>query len=163
MHFVKGVFLHFRDKKYQLFLLLLKAYSLKNIPQKCFLEETKLSKIYEIKWYGGWRSHDRSSRAHQPIVITGARHYLHSTLKTILERFYPIEQSFVPIWALFLFLTENGAVLILKCFKTLFAFFPVFEYGHHDSKKKIKVRLTYTFTLYSENMSLSLIEISSLR
>ena len=35
-------FLCFRVKKYQLFLLFLKAYSLKNNPQKSFLEETKI-------------------------------------------------------------------------------------------------------------------------
>ena len=41
MRFVKG-FLCFRIKKYHLFLLFVKAYSLKNNPQKCCLGETKI-------------------------------------------------------------------------------------------------------------------------
>ena len=52
-------FLCFRVKKYQLFLLFLKAYSLKNNPQKSFLEETKIVEDVQDKMILCVRPHDR--------------------------------------------------------------------------------------------------------
>ena len=52
-------FLRFWVKKYQLFLLFLKAYSLKNNPQKCFLEETKIIEDIQDKMILCVRPHDR--------------------------------------------------------------------------------------------------------
>ena len=52
-------FLCFRVKKYQLFLLFLKAYSLKNNPRKCFLEETNIVEDVQDKMILCVRPHDR--------------------------------------------------------------------------------------------------------
>ena len=52
-------FLCFRVTKYQLFSLFLKAYSLKNNPRKCFLEETKIIEDVQDKMIFCVRPHDR--------------------------------------------------------------------------------------------------------
>ena len=52
-------FLCFRLKKYQLFLLFLKAYSLKNNPQKCFLVETTVVEDIQDKMILCVGPHDR--------------------------------------------------------------------------------------------------------
>ena len=52
-------FLCLRVTKYQLFSLFLKAYSLKNNPRKCFLEETKIIEDVQDKMILCVRPHDR--------------------------------------------------------------------------------------------------------